>query len=245
MAKQEKLAVIIGASSGLAQAVIQERLNDTTCTYRIHGVSSRPPSFQHSNLTWSTLDYEDDQIAQVCDAIVTEYAEQGLNEVMVFNGQLHSNVLSPEKRIGDLESDAFLKLMRANALIPMLFLKHLLPCLSNRKPCKVMALSARVGSIEDNQLGGWYSYRSSKAALNMMLKTFSVELNRKAHPSAIIAYHPGTTDTRLSEPFQRNVPKHALFSREQSAQYLLSVFDQTTIDGEMHYVDWKGEKIDW
>ena len=94
-------------------------------------------------------------------------------------------------------------------------------------------------------LGGWYSYRASKAALNMMLKTATIELARRAKNIKIIAFHPGTTDTPLSKPFQKNVPANKLFSSDFVAQQLLQIVEESVIDGELSYLDWQGEAINW
>jgi NAD(P)-dependent dehydrogenase (short-subunit alcohol dehydrogenase family) len=109
----------------------------------------------------------------------------------------------------------------------------------------VTVFSARVGSISDNHLGGWYSYRTSKAALNMLLKTVSIEFSRRAKNIKIISFHPGTTDTLLSKPFQKNVPEGKLFTCEFVANQLISIVSDTAIDGELSYVDWQGRNIDW
>jgi NAD(P)-dependent dehydrogenase (short-subunit alcohol dehydrogenase family) len=87
-------------------------------------------------------------------------------------------------------------------------------------------LSARIGSISDNRAGGWYSYRASKAALNMIVKTASIELKRKNKAATLIGLHPGTVDTNLSSPFQNMVPKSQLFTAQQSAQKLLKVINE-------------------
>lgn len=119
------------------------------------------------------------------------------------NGILHSQSIKPEKRLEDFNTDAFNHVIMANALTPMLWIQKLTPILIGNTQCKIIVFSARVGSISDNNLGGWYSYRASKAALNMMLKTAAIELARRAENIKIIAFHPGTTDTSLSKPFQK------------------------------------------
>lgn len=106
-------------------------------------------------------------------------------------------------------------------------------------------LSARVGSITDNGLGGWYSYRSSKAALNQLTKTLSVELARKKVNVAAILLHPGTCDTDLSKPFQRNVPEEKLFTKERGVRQLLSIVESTSLDHNGTFIAWDGSHIDW
>jgi len=108
---------------------------------------------------------------------------------------------------------------------------------------KQAALSARVGSISDNRLGGWYSYRASKAALNMMLKTLAIEHGRRHKKSVVIGLHPGTVDTQLSRPFQVNVPEEKLFSADFSAARLLDVVEKVMPDESGKIFAWDGQEI--
>ena len=107
------------------------------------------------------------------------------------------------------------------------------------------ALSARVGSIGDNRLGGWYGYRSSKASLNMMLRTLSIEYARRAKNVKIIAFHPGTSDTPLSKPFRRSVPNEKLFTPQFVAERLCGIMHNAEIDGQLSYLDWDNKSIPW
>ena len=109
----------------------------------------------------------------------------------------------------------------------------------------IATLTARVGSIGDNSMGGWYSYRSSKSALNMALKTASIELARRAPNAKLISFHPGTTDTQLSKPFQARVPANKLFTPDFVAKRLLTVMDTSTVDGTLSYLDWDNKPIPW
>jgi NAD(P)-dependent dehydrogenase (short-subunit alcohol dehydrogenase family) len=129
--------------------------------------------------------------------------------------------------------------------VPALWLKSLLKVLKGSQDCIVAALSARVGSIGDNHLGGWYAYRASKSALNMILKTAAIEYGRRAKNVKLIAFHPGTTDTELSKPFQAAVPKEKLFTPSFVAERLAMIMDEAVVDGELSYLDWKGQAIDW
>jgi NAD(P)-dependent dehydrogenase (short-subunit alcohol dehydrogenase family) len=127
----------------------------------------------------------------------------------------------------------------------MLWLKHLTPILVGNHVCKIVVFTARVGSISDNKLGGWYSYRASKAAMNMLIKSASIELARIAKNIKLISFHPGTTDTPLSKPFQKNVPKGKLFTPEFVAKQLLGIVENTTVNGEASFLDWQGKSITW
>ena len=110
---------------------------------------------------------------------------------------------------------------------------------------RIAVFSARVGSISDNQLGGWYSYRASKAALNMVLKCAAIELARLNPRAKLVAFHPGTTDTNMSKPFQKGVPAEKLFSPDFVASRLLVSLDSIVPDGELAFLDWDGKAIAW
>jgi NAD(P)-dependent dehydrogenase (short-subunit alcohol dehydrogenase family) len=159
-------------------------------------------------------------------------------------GLLVAGVLTPPAPRAALLVGAVSTLLR-NALLPMLWLQALARGLGRKQDCVIAALSARVGSIGDNRLGGWYSYRASKAALNMLLQTAAVELARRAPATKLIAFHPGTTDTPLSRPFQSGVPAARLFTPDFVAEKLLAIMDQTTADGTLSYLDWDGQTITW
>jgi NAD(P)-dependent dehydrogenase (short-subunit alcohol dehydrogenase family) len=137
------------------------------------------------------------------------------------------------------------EIFQANTVVPALWLKLLLGVLVGQQPCIVAALSARVGSIADNRMGGWYAYRASKAALNMMLKTFAIEYARRVKNVKLISFHPGTTDTDLSKPFQASVPKEQLFSTAFVADRLAGIMDQAEVDGQLAFLDWDGKPINW
>ena len=159
-------------------------------------------------------------------------------------GVLQDGAAKAEKGLSQISLEGLLATFQRNSFAPILLLKHLLPLLRGQHACTVAALSARVGSIGDNRLGGWHSYRASKAALNMLLKTFAIELAR-SHPLAIVAgLHPGTVDTALSEPFQRNVPVGKLFDPAFSAAALLDVLDRLEPSQSGHVFDWRGERIE-
>ena len=132
---------------------------------------------------------------------------------------------------------------QANTIVPALWLKLLHKTLAGKLPCVVAVFSARVGSTSDNRLGGWYAYRASKAALNSLLKTFSVEYARRLKNVKLIAFHPGTVDTALSKPFQASVPEQNLFSPAFVADQLVNIMASAEIDGQLSYLDWAGKSI--
>ncbi|CAK7357369.1 unnamed protein product [Dovyalis caffra] len=162
------------------------------------------------------------------------------------------NVLQPETTLSKVERSSLMLAYEVNAVGPILVIKHMWPLLkagggfgTERDVAVVANLSARVGSIGDNHLGGWHSYRSSKSALNQLTKTVSVELARKKDPIICILLHPGTVDTDLSKPFQRNVPKDKLFTKEFSVQKLLGIINNAKRDDNGKFFAWDGQEIPW
>ncbi|PHT54885.1 hypothetical protein CQW23_03371 [Capsicum baccatum] len=162
------------------------------------------------------------------------------------------NVLHPETTLSKVERSSLLLAYDINAVGPILVIKHMWPLLkagggsgTDKDFAIVANLSARVGSIGDNALGGWHSYRASKTALNQLTKSVSVEFARKKDPIICILLHPGTVDTDLSQPFQRNVPKDKLFTKEFSVQKLLSIMNNTKRSDNGKFFAWDGQEIPW
>ncbi|MBA0765357.1 hypothetical protein Gotri_014570 [Gossypium trilobum] len=162
------------------------------------------------------------------------------------------SVLQPETTLSKVQKSSMMLAYEVNAVGPILVLKHMWPLLkvggllgTDRDVAVVANISARVGSIGDNRLGGWHSYRSSKAALNQLTKTISVEFARKKDPIACILLHPGTVDTDLSRPFQRNVPAEKLFTKEFSVQKLLNIINNAKQRDNGKFFAWDGQEIPW
>lgn len=158
-------------------------------------------------------------------------------------GILHEAEHTPEKNINQVTQDWLFRSIQINVLPTIQIAQALTKVMTRQSSIKLITLSARVGSISDNHMGGWYSYRLSKAALNMCVKNLGIEWKRTYPLSSIIAYHPGTVDTNLSKPFQANVPADKLFSTTKAAEYLLAVVDKLTPDKSGHLIDWKNEIV--
>ncbi|MBQ4850931.1 SDR family NAD(P)-dependent oxidoreductase [Pseudoalteromonas sp. MMG012] len=235
--------IVIGASAAIAQAFIKlQRHRDPNSS--LYSLSQKSLVKQDENHHHITCAYDEQSI----EATVQQLSEilKSVKSITIFTGQLHNSEFSPEKKLEDFSLAYFDWLFRANAATPLLWLKYLAPHLSKiNHPCIVTCLSARVASITENELGGWYSYRASKAALNMMVKTAAIELKRRAKTTKLVLFHPGTTDTPLSAPFQKNVPKEKLFTPMFVAQQLSHVIDTRVIDGDVDYIDWQGHTISW
>lgn len=241
-----KRTVIIGANSGIAKelAVLISQCSSDEIIVVSRDTSAYTKMALPSVKKINVPDYTEESIINAVDSI-NKMNDLPIHQVFIFHGILHNEKIKPEKRLEDFNPQSFLNVITANTLTPLLWIKTLTPILARSHMCKITVFSARVGSISDNQLGGWYSYRASKAALNMMLKTASIELARRAKNIKLISFHPGTTNTELSKPFQNNVPKEKLFTCEFVASQLLSIVEETHIDGKLSYLDWQGKTIPW
>ncbi len=149
----------------------------------------------------------------------------------------------PERSYRKLEPAAMQEMLLLNTIGPAIIAKHMLPLLPRDRRAVFAALSARVGSIADNRMGGWHSYRASKAALNMLLKNFAIELGRTHKHAVVAGLHPGTVDTPLSQPFQGNVPDGKLFTPQHSAESLLALLDALKPEDSGGVFDWAGKRV--
>ena len=151
--------------------------------------------------------------------------------------------LRPEKTLLRQDIESLMRVFRVNAAIPALVAKHFLPLSPGRGRAIFAALSARVGSVSDNRLGGWHSYRASKAALNMLLKNWALERARVNPDSVVVGLHPGTVETPLSRPFISRMPKDGIFSPDDAAARLLAVLDRLSPSDSGRVFDWRGEEV--
>jgi len=231
-------AVIIGAGGiGVALADKWQQSGH----YDVH-VVSRDTSIDSSWQGWQS-DYSDESLAQISAGIAAAPGE--LSRLVITNGVLQGDGFRPERALRQLSRTAMARVLEINTVLPMLALAAFESQLKNVSRPRVAVLSARVGSIGDNRLGGWYSYRASKSALNMMLQCAAIELHRVNRSLKLIAFHPGTTDTQLSKPFQRGVPADKLFTPKFVADQLSAILDTIETDGRLSYLDWAGEPIPW
>ncbi|KPQ24992.1 MAG: Dehydrogenase [Halomonas sp. HL-48] len=236
-------ALVTGASGGIGNAFVKHLLS-LPQTGHIFAVSRQPLLLQDERLTQVDLDVSQEEDRRAL--------ARKLNNVPVhlfFNaiGVLHdaSQGLKPEKRLDRLTLEGLSQVMQTNAFIPALLISAIQSSLQGSHPSIIASLSARVGSISDNHLGGWYSYRASKAAHNMLMKTTAIELSRLNKQSIVLCLHPGTTDTPLSQPFQTRVPNGKLFTPEFVASQLIDVMAKRTPDDTGSFWDWAGEPIEW
>jgi NAD(P)-dependent dehydrogenase (short-subunit alcohol dehydrogenase family) len=228
-----EVAVVIGASGGigaaLERALIEEGAHD-----RVIGFARSRTSPQHLDLL------DEASIAAAATHVATIGAPA---LVVIATGLLHEGERGPEKALKELDADWLARQYAVNTIGPALVLKHFVPLLPRTGSPVIAALSARVGSISDNRLGGWHGYRASKAALNMLIRGAAIEATRMSPRSIVVGLHPGTVDTTLSRPFQANVAAGALFTPDRAAVQLLDVIDGLGVKDTGKLFAWDGTEI--
>ena len=184
---------------------------------------------------------EDDELAACFQDIKAEH--RYLELIVTSVGMLHNERVRPEKSLRRIQKQALEETFLVNTISVALLAKHAKSFFPKAVPSSFVALSAMVGSISDNAVGGWYGYRASKAALNMFLKTMSIELKREGYPTRIFAIHPGTTKTGLSENFLAGV-KHRIWTPDEAAVNILDVITNTEAESGS-FLNWNGQTIPW
>lgn len=213
-------AIVFGASGAIGGAFVHALSADPRCARIYAGVRTRPEA-EPENTEFFSFDLEDE--ASIERSLSGIAAAGPVHLILIATGVLHDAQIQPEKTWRALDADAMAHAYAINAIGPSLIAKHALALLPRDQRGLFAALSARVGSIEDNRLGGWHSYRASKAALNMMMRCFAIELSRRAPQSVCACLHPGTVDSALSKPFQSGV--RTLFTADHAAEALLKTLD--------------------
>lgn len=234
---------VIGASGGIGTAALRLLSADERVA-RIYAFSRNSGIEAFPKVSAGQIDFDDE--ASIAEAAAAASREDPLDLVFVASGILwEGDDVRPEKAMREISMDGLARLFAVNAAGPALVAKHFLPKLRKGSKTMFAALSARVGSIGDNRLGGWYSYRASKAALNMLLRGLAIEHARLRPESVVAGLHPGTVDTGLSAPYTSRTPEDKLFSPEQSARYLIGVMDQLGPEDTGQTFAWDGSRIDF
>ncbi len=244
-------ALVVGASQGIGLGFVRQLLADDRFG-TVYGTYRRPESAhvllaleqQQPHLTCLPMDVTDEDSIAGAIAHIQAHSPQ-LQRVVYCVGVLHDGDFQPEKSLRQVTSENLVRSFQTNAIGAALLAKHLMPVLKHDQPSVFAAISAKVGSIGDNRLGGWYGYRASKAALNMLIKTASLEYARRSPNTILALLHPGTTDTRLSEPFQRGVPPEKLFPVERTVAQLMAVMDGLTPADSGEFFSWDGTRLPW
>lgn len=226
-------AVIIGASGGIGGA-FEAALIDEGAFDVVHGFARSRSGPQH-------LDVLDE--ASIAAAAAHTAQGPAPTLVIVATGLLHADDRGPEKALRDLDADWLAQVYAVNTIGPALLAKHFLPIMPRTGRTVFAALSARVGSIADNRLGGWHGYRASKAALNMLVRNLAIEERRRNDRSIVVSLHPGTVDTSLSRPFQGGVQPGRLFDAERAALQLLDVIEELRPADTGKLFDYEGKEI--
>ena len=241
-------ALVIGSSGGIGESLVRA-LVDSGHYSQVFAVSRSLPEAPVEGVNYHVISrHDEDHIAQYCQQLALD--GQAFSVVVCCIGCLTETLsdgqsIWPEKRLEDLNQSQLMHYFTVNTIVPALWLKQLEPLVKGEHKANLVFLSARVASITDNSLGGWYGYRASKAALNMLLKTAQIEFQRRAKNVSVVCYHPGTVDTALSKPFQANVKPQKLFSAAFTAQQLLSLLPDFEPAKGPYYIDWEGKSIPW
>lgn len=233
-------ACVIGSTGGIGGALV-DALAHHSNVQSVYALSRTGASHSSPNVKNLTFDFLNE--ASIIAAAETLREAGPFDLIIVATGLLQGEGIAPEKSLRALDLEQLRKSFDVNTFGPAVTAKHFLPLLRRDDKAVFAALSARVGSISDNRLGGWYAYRAAKAALNQIIKTLAIETARRFPQQVIIGLHPGTVDTELSKPFQANVPEGTLFTPDYSAQKLLAVIDAVSADQSGALFAWDGKVI--
>ncbi|WP_372980463.1 SDR family oxidoreductase [Marinobacter sediminum] len=246
-----KRVLIAGASgaigAALAEAILAEH-PDSWVVGLCRDPDRAPETLRSSDrvtlVPWDASD--SGSLASMTEALESVFpAREGIDTVIYAAGLLHSDTVFPEKRLEDLSADAMSQAFAVNVTGFALLVQALIPWLRHKELKRIAAISAKVGSITDNRFGGWYAYRCSKAALNMLVRTMSVELPRRCRPAACVVLHPGTTESELSAPFSQSLAKLTVHTPAETAKNLLNVLGAVTEEDNGRFLSWDGSELPW
>ncbi len=238
--------LVVGANRGIGYGFVQQLLPQSAQVYATYRSMDSPElaalAARSSQLQLLPMDITDE--AQIVEglAVIRQQVER-LHLVIYCVGFLHEGEIQPEKSLQQIQPERLLRYFQVNSIGAVLLAKHLIPLLKHPERSVLACISAKVGSIADNQSGGWYGYRASKAALNMLMRTAALEYSRKSPKTIVALLHPGTTDTQLSQPFQRGVPPDKLFSVERTVGQLLAVIDGLQPEQSGEFFSWDGSPL--
>ncbi len=238
--------IVFGGSGGIGAALLEQlsrRFPDATVFSTWY--MSPPSDHLMKSVRWSQVNVTSEQSVQAF-AGQFDKVHWLINAVgMLHRASLEEQVKLPEKSLRQIDADFFLQNIQTNTLPTLLLAKHFEFALKHDERAHFATVSAKVGSIEDNRLGGWHSYRCSKAALNMAIKNISIEWRRRLPNVCVTALHPGTTDTALSAPFQRNVPDGKLFTAQYTAACLVDVLSSLSAADSGKFLAYDGQELPW
>lgn len=244
--------MVVGANRGIGLALTAEQLRDPRVT-RV--IATHRPSADLQQLSLLSQEYGEKLSLHALDVAEARSLEEfgrfleqqqgGIDITIHAAGILHEDNIQPEKSFTQCRPESLMRMFEINAIGPLMVAGKLLESQSRQRHFKFAALSAMVGSIGDNRLGGWYGYRASKSALNQFIKTLAIECRMKYPNASVMAIHPGTTDTDLTRPYQNSVKPGKLYTPEQTASRILNVIDGIGPDGSGGFFNWDGSPIPW
>ena len=243
----QKQVLVIGAGHGIGLALVKQLLNDKdkysiTATYR--------DSSKAEGLLALSEDVNIYQLDPCNETMVRQFSQETQSTLdqlfLIINcvGFLHDKTMLPEKNVSQITSEKLQHYFKVNTTVTPLLAKYFGDTLKNKNKSYFVSLSAKIGSIEDNRIGGWYGYRASKAALNMIIKCLAIEFARYGSKCVFLAIHPGTTITSLSEPYIKNTSLK-LHTAEESAKNILKVIFSKDFSGKAEFYSWDDTKIKW
>jgi NAD(P)-dependent dehydrogenase (short-subunit alcohol dehydrogenase family) len=234
-----KNIAIIGSSGAIGNAFVEHYLKDNSIQ-NIFTFSRNAADHSSKKVSSYKMDVESQESIQKAAEQIKDHI---IDRVIIASGILHTESFGPEKSIKDLNYETFAKVYSINTIGPALIGRYFIPLLNKNEKSVIAFLSARVGSISDNKLGGWYSYRSSKTALNQIVKNFSIELKRSNKNAIVLALQPGTVESNFSEPFKKNVSKEKLFSPKYSVELLSKVIESSSEEDSGNLISYDGDTI--
>lgn len=232
--------IIIAGSTGAIGGEFTELYANNSNVEKIIALSRKPTNTNHNKIQSVEIDYYNEATFKNLDEISQL---DSISKIIIATGILHTDQIRPEKSIDSIAGEDIRNVFQVNVFGPILLVKKLLPLIKKSKGVKIVFLTARVGSISDNVLGGWHSYRSSKSALNMMIKNLAIELKRLNKEHVVIGIHPGTVKSHLSEPFLRHV-KHDIFNPKESVDLMTQVISKVSQTDSGKCFDFSGKVIE-
>ena len=234
-----KNIAIIGSSGAIGNAFVERYVKDSSVE-NIFTFSRNATDHVSEKVSSFEIDVESQDSIEKAAGQVKEHI---IDRIIIASGILHTESFGPEKSIKDLNYETFAKVYSINTIGPALIGRYFIPLMNKNEKSVIAFLSARVGSISDNSLGGWYSYRSSKTALNQIVKNFSIELKRINKNAIALALQPGTVESKFSEPFKKNVSKGKLFTPDYSVELLSQVIEGSSANESGSLLSYDGKII--
>lgn len=231
---------IIGASGAIGNALLR-KLSDDYPSASLHSFSRNNINVDIPNLQHHCIHFDDETSIKNAANIASSQAPIDL--AIIATGVLHTEEIKPEKALRELSAINLEYLFKVNTIYPAVIAKHFIPRMNSANNGVFAVLSARAGSIADNEMGGWYAYRASKAALNMLIKNISIESSRKQKGSIVVSLDPGVVDSKLSRPFHAFLPEGKLLSPETSAEKLIALIQGLTSNETGKLLTIEGEEV--